>query len=483
VDKPSEFYLLPLGVIPDYKTERILQRHSTEILAKLQNKDTKQLMFNAIYDPNFRIELLRTVLKKKLLNGKFGKLELNISNRIKKYFSSETNHFQTYLNNADSKEVRLQFDEMLNLKLYRKPEEGVNPGEEVLRFISEKTSFRNVPVYAGSITYLHQDSQPIVVGIFQEYVSNHGSAWSYVLDSLERFYEYILSRRKKERREIIKYFLTQSLFLDFEASNNILFLEEIMERIFLGNISLLGKRTGELHLFLSSANEPAFKPEPFSSLYQRAIYQSIRTLIKSTFRTLRKKINDLDQNIKDEAESLLKLERSILDHLSRILTMKIPGKKIRIHGDYHLQQIYFTGKDFVIQNFEGPQNVTISERRLRRSALRDIASMIYSLYFASHFAIMKYESRSIEDMNELEPFASLWWQYMCSTFLKSYYKTVKDKDFIPQNFKDLQYLLETYLLEKTLNELSFSLNNKSTWVSIPIKGLKHLSKFVTQNIT
>ena len=46
---------------------------------------------------------------------------------------------------------------------------------------------------------------------------------------------------------------------------------------YLENVKLLGQRTAELHVALASdSNDPDFAPEPFSVLYQRSLYQSMR---------------------------------------------------------------------------------------------------------------------------------------------------------------------------------------------------------------
>ena len=36
------------------------------------------------------------------------------------------------------------------------------------------------------------------------------------------------------------------------------------------------------------------------------------------------------------------------------LGQRLTGLQIRTHGDYHLEQLLYTGKDFVIIDFDGP---------------------------------------------------------------------------------------------------------------------------------
>ena len=148
--------------------------------------------------------------------------------------------------------------------------------------------------------------------------------------------------------------------------------------------------------------------------------------------------------------------------------------KIRNHGDYHLGQVLFTGKDFVILDFEGEPARSFRERRLKRSPLRDVAGMIRSFHYAAYTVLIKNEQYSVEDVEILKPWADNWYHNMAGFFMKAYLDTVGDKGFIPDNPEDLTGLMETYLLEKSIYELNYELNNRPDWVIIPIRGIKSI---------
>ena len=68
---------------------------------------------------------------------------------------------------------------------------------------------------------------------------------------------------------------------------------------YLSSALLLGQRTGELHKALASdAKDPAFAPEPFTALYRRSLYQSLRTLADQSLSLLGKRFRDWRKTIR-----------------------------------------------------------------------------------------------------------------------------------------------------------------------------------------
>ena len=178
--------------------------------------------------------------------------------------------------------------------------------------------------------------------------------------------------------------------------------------------------------------------------------------------------------MQEEASFTLDSEQKILDQFQEVLSRKFSSMRIRIHGDYHLGQVLYTGKDFFIIDFEGEPARTVSERRWKRSPLRDVAGMIRSFHYAAHVALLKESSIRPEDIPILKPWASLWYRYLSGIFLGSYLESAGYASFIPPDKEELKVMLKAFLLEKVVYELGYELNNRPDWVIVPLKGIRDL---------
>ena len=107
----------------------------------------------------------------------------------------------------------------------------------------------------------------------------------------------------------------------------------------------------------------------------------------------------------------------------------------------------------MIIDFEGEPEKTLSERRLKRSPLRDVASMIRSFHYVAHTSILKQGTIRVEDAPTLDPWVELWYKYTSGTFLKSYLETAKDALFVPTEKVELDILLKVFILQKAVYEL------------------------------
>jgi len=147
---------------------------------------------------------------------------------------------------------------------------------------------------------------------------------------------------------------------------------------------------------------------------------------------------------------------------------------MRIHGDYHLGQVIYTGKDFTIANFEGDATRLSSERRLKYCPFRDVAGMIWSLHFAAWSILLKNATLGPDEIKLLEPWAQFWCRYTTQAFLAGYLEAAGTAAFVPQKQEDYETLINTYLLERALSKMGFVLNQRPKAVNIAFRVLKSI---------
>ncbi|MEJ2368562.1 MAG: alpha-amylase, partial [Acidobacteriota bacterium] len=279
-----------------------MQEFPPGVIARLTVDDEEGVLYDGVYDPALREVLFSMIAKRRKIKGIAGKL-LAYPGRKFRGLIGETG-FPTTSNvlKAEQSNTSILYENSFFLKLYRKLDEGINPDPEIIKFLTEKAGFPNVPPFAGLIEFRRTGLESVVIGQLQGFVPNQGDVWTYTLDSVRHYFEHVLSR-KSETAEIPE--LPSSL-LDIHDEDVPALLQDLIGAVYLEAAILLGKRTGEMHMALASVpEEPSFEPEPFSMLYQRSAYQSMRSLLAKVFRTLEKNVGRLPEDVAAEAGRLL----------------------------------------------------------------------------------------------------------------------------------------------------------------------------------
>jgi maltose alpha-D-glucosyltransferase/alpha-amylase len=313
----------------------------------------------------------------------------------------------------------------------------------------------------------------MTLGVLQEFVPHEADAWTYTLDMLSRYLERVASRTNDEP-------ILPPPGTTFIA----LAREEVPERVradvgvYVESSRLLGRRIAELHVALASrSDDPAFQPEAFSPVYQRALYQSMRNETVHMLELLQERLGAIPDEARDEARAVLARRGDLLGRYLRLRDRHLRAMRIRVHGDLHLGQVLHTGKDFVVIDFEGEPAHTLSARRIKRSPLRDLAGMLRSFHYAGHTALFRRIARGDIPEREAARFVSwmdMWVAWVSASFLGSYLEHTRTARFLPSEAEELEVLLDAYLLEKSVYEVSYELNNRPDWVRLPLRGLLQL---------
>lgn len=486
-----ETYLLPIAYAEGEQAMHLLAENSGAIVTRLQVQakgegiaNSEGVLFDAIADKHFLVSLLDAIAHNRSYQGMAGKLVAQATDLFPQPSGGATG-FEVTSIKAEQGNTSVVYDaftkdgsghhNLLLLKLLRKLEEGTSQDLEIRRFLSQQKHLKHFAALAGEVEYRRlggmqgPTSQPMTLGILQQHIRDTRSGWEYTLDSLRDYFEHVTVQQAE-----VSVPVPSGSLLDLQAVE----IPELAGKTigaYLTSIQLLGQSTADLHIALASdLDRPDFAPERFSTFYQRSIYQYARNLAGQVLLLLKQRLKLLPPDTQKLAQAVLNRQEEFMDRFQLVLNQKITAMRIRCHGDYHLGRVLYTGKDFVVVDFEGEPGRTLSDRRIKRSPLRDIASMLLSFNYATTQAIRnEVESGMFRSDNipVMEAWSQFWYSWVSATFLKSYLETAGKDTFLPKTKAELQVLLDAYMLEKIFASVGYELNHRPDWVEVPLKWL------------
>jgi trehalose synthase-fused probable maltokinase len=363
----------------------------------------------------------------------------------------------------------IMFGDQMVIKLMRRIESGINPDLEIRRFLTERTAFENLPAVLGWLEYQGGREGGTTLGIIQSYVPHEGSAWDRMTHSLGQLFETVLAEDQLPEPE-----LPAGNLLAMARRMPPAAVAELIEQD-IQSAERLGTRTVELHRALASdPDDVDFRPEPFTTLSLRSLYQSLRTEVRQAFAQARAAREWLPEEARTEVEHLIEREEELINRLRRLVSAKIDARRIRLHGDYHLDEILATGNDYIFFDFAGDTTRPMSERRLKQSPLKDVADLIRSFHYAALASLYdQVEMGTIpaERLSELEPWASVWYRWVSAAFLRTYLQGMAGTGLLPPEETTTMVLLEGFMFEKAARELKWEVLNRPSWTRIPARGI------------
>jgi maltokinase len=313
---------------------------------------------------------------------------------------------------AEQSNTSIVFDDALVLKAFRRVEAGDNPELEMLRFLSGR-DFPHIAELGGWYQY-EGELMDATFGVVQRFVPNARDGWELALDELADDPERFVTRLRD-----------------------------------------LGAVIGRMHTVLASdPTDPAFAPEEPSDELLALLTATIDEEIERVFLEL------------PDSEAVAPISghaAEVRDRLQLLSHVGARGKLIRTHGDLHLGQTMLGDDGWVVLDFEGEPARPLTERRRKRSPLRDVAGMLRSFAYAA----------SASDVQRGNPVPEGWEERAREAFLGGYLDAV-DPVLLPPGEAPTRTMLSIFELEKAVYELRYELNNRPDWVGIPVAGIARL---------
>jgi maltose alpha-D-glucosyltransferase/alpha-amylase len=466
-----ELYMLPLAFATGDEEGSIRTTGPRGVIANIAVENKVGILYDAVYGEPFRQALFRLFARRKRVRAGEDELHFPVNAAYEALVGDQQEAQTSKVLSAEQSNTSLVFDGKLFLKLYRKVDTIANPDVEINRFLSEKAGFEYIPRFLGSIELRKASGASLTLGILQELVPNQGDAWEYIGDVVQRYFERVLQQRHQEVHLPMIDSLVEPVRFQRDARD----VAGTDRRGVRGTHPLLGQRTAEMHIALASEpNEKGFELDPYSLHYQRSLFSSLQSLVRGTYQTLDKRLKNLPEQVRPRPKRCSTCVPTCSRRSNASTRTRSRPVKTRTHGDYHLGQVLFTGKDFTILDFEGEPARPFSERRLKRSPLRDVAGMVRSFHYAAFYGLIQNPAVRPEDVPYLETWAEQWFHYVSGFFMQAYLERTKGSPFIPANQEDFDILMQTFLLEKAIYELGYELNNRPDWVRIPLRGIKYI---------
>ncbi len=437
-DQATETYLLPLSFIEATQAQEITPV-GIIALAYLQGK--RGFLIDALYDTGFQQALFYHVAHAEAIAQPTGKVDFV---RGKGLAGEDINTpISSKALTLSSSNSAMIFGEKYFMKLYRKLFHEANPEVEMIEFLTEYSEFAFIPAFAGSLTWRPEGMPEITLGMMQRVVDNQSDSWEMI---------------GKELNDFVAAF-TQKTFA-------------IEEQVF-DQVELLAQRTAEMHLALYAPEAtPLFASEVFTPAYRSFLHKRLSHLLDSRYHLLIEKYTSItDPVTRKLAWDFMEAKELIDEFAGQILTKDLQSLRVRIHGDYHLGQVLATGNDYIIIDFEGEPESSITDRKIKHSPLKDVAGMIRSYHYAISAKMFNDPSTIGLEASRVQTAADRWYKLMLQTFMEKYLDTFGHPHPLFKNNNEINFLLLIYLLEKAVYELGYEISYRPDWVKIPLKGI------------
>jgi maltose alpha-D-glucosyltransferase/alpha-amylase len=468
----QERYCLPVSYAGEQLADAIREESPQTIIGVVESgtDGTSGILYDSSADSAFHRALFLLMAGKGRIRGARGMLRGRRGDSGLAAIDTDEKVPPSHLLKAEQSNTSIRFGESYFLKIYRKLDRGTNPEVELLGFLTSKTRFRHAPGYAGSIEFRSGSAEPTSVAIMQSFVRADGEAWGYFRDAAGHYFDHLLEQRPEEELE-------HALPSLLEAGPDRI-PEPLSRRVGdkpLRLAALLGQRTAELHRALGSRRDvPLFAPEPLDRSYLGGLYRSMDALAGRALDALATRRTHLPPSVQEPARAVLARRDDIRARLKAVTNITGGGMRIRIHGDYHLGQVLRIGNDFIIMDFEGEPARPVRERKEKYPPFKDVAGMVRSFHYAAYGNLLLGRGVRSADVALLERWAGPWYICTAGAFLRGYLDTIGAESIVPKGARQRRALLDVFLLEKSVYELLYELNNRPAWSAIPMKGIVNI---------
>jgi len=475
-----EEYFVGVGIARGDEAQLYKDEHPESLLAEVRaNSDgSRALLYSGSRSDELMTALIEAFARRKRFRGEHGAVVAQRNRQFRRIWGPSHPNLDPALLPSAEVNTSVRFGDRFVLKLLRRVEPGVHSGVEMGAYLTERPPqpFPYAVPLAGDLVYQPDSGEPTTLAILHGFVPNQGNGWQHTRKQLASFSESILSGNRP-KTEIQRSAPTNFYNLDFALAEPPPIAREVIGP-YLDFASKAGERTAELHRVLAEpTSDPAFAPEPFNDFYRQGLYHGYVGLTSRRLEFLRQRYSEMNPEVRAFAARVLELENEILAKFRAVFEQRIPSQRTRYHGRLHLGHLLVTDNDVVMFDFEGDPDQHLSERRLKRCPLRDVASMLLSFGYAAQATmrqIVSVEQNEAALRDEFRPWARFWYSHVSAAFMRGYWNAAKNAPYMPPTQAEQETLLVTYLLERALLDLRDDIEEKPELSGMPLRLILHL---------
>jgi maltose alpha-D-glucosyltransferase/alpha-amylase len=442
-------YFLPCAAIWAHPETELRQALLPATLAELRQWRREGALVDALSQDGFVRAIMERIAQEATIPLDGGEIRCRKTPSFAQVTPSEPPSLRRL--GAEQSNSSVLIDDYAVLKFYRHLQKGPHPEIEMSRFLVERAGFANTPPPLATIELALNEDGPetTALGALFGFVRNQGDGWTQALNYLTRYLDDALATGGSSP-ELVH----PDLF-------------------FLSLARQLGIRTAEMHRALAEhgGEDPAFAPEPISPAdiaeWRGELVESARQMLAALERGRRR----LPGPARDLADRLLAARDQLFALIRTLIPDEIEAQKTRLHGDFHLGQVIVVQNDFFIIDFEGEPERPMAARRRKSSPLRDVASMIRSFDYAVVAAVRNLADTRPAAEASMTQLAEAWRQRAVDGFRAAYRRTMRGCPSYPANKRLGRQMVNFFMLEKAVYEVSYELANRPGWVEIPMKGV------------
>ncbi len=434
-------YLVPLAMVGEERTAAIRRRRPEAVVAEVDATDSHAAggIVDAMVDETSALAVIELAGSRRAHKGRKMTLRGKVHHKVIRaalaaaHAADEPGGAPVHLLGVEQSNSSAIVDGQVIAKLIRRLEPGPSRDSELPQAL-RRHGFAHAPAVVAELAIDVGAKEGDAIGmVVHEAVHNDGDVWGWTQDELARLIEASVEQHDRPLDEV----LAPSLDLA-------------------GHV---GRRTAELHRALSAATA---EPLQYTLLHQRGLHQGIRSELRETQRLLQRAGHDaIDTD-------------AVLARVDALRHNKLDATRIDVHGDLHLGQILWTGRDIVFIDFEGEPARALPERSIVRTPLVDVAGLVRSFDYAGRTARATATERGVLPASEhqaADALVAAWVASITRHFWDEYQAEAAGDGLLPADPTQRASLLDVFVVSKALYEVRYELANRPTWVRWPVEAL------------